>query len=411
MPEVLAPPAPAKPVPSPRTAPPIKESPPKPVVEHPASVDPTPEIPDDQNPFFAIEKKMGMADDEPEQPSTPEEITEPEDKLEEKAPEPNKEQDEAKPKDNDKDARTIKPKTEGGKLREERDRIAKELEEVRKSKEELEAKLANPEKAEEVTKLTERLAAIEKERDDARSEVMMLKQEVSPEFKKQYEEPFNREANRAAVALKQLLVTSEDGTTRPGNWETDFTAIYNLPYAEAADKAEALFGKHASRVMKYYDTLHDLDDNYKEALTREKATWKETAAKKTAEETKQREAFTAAFAKAKEALTKKYSDRFADDPNDAEATKWLAEGRKMLEKPATTFQEHVAKAAAMELAVVAHPRLVYTISKLTKERDAALAKLKEYEASEPGPTTRKTPTPETGEADEMSELRNLLNTK
>lgn len=398
--------------PAQRTAPAIGDPSPKPKVETPSpkdkptSVDPQPDVPNDKNPFFEMEARFGLNDDpvakkpEGETEESDTEPDEPEDKSD-KAKKPAE--------TTDKDKRTIKPK-EGGQLRTKLEATIKELEAERKAKADLEERLKTAKPAEEVTSLSERLAAVEKEREAIQAELMMHKQEVTPEFKQKYEEPFNQEAKRAAARVSQLLVTNADGTTRAGSWEHDFAAIYNLPYAEAADKAEALFGKHASRVMMDYDRLHNLDETYKEALANEKQRWKQTAAERQANEAKNREAFNSAYAAAKEGFLKRFPERFGEDPNDPQVAKELEKGRTMFAQQPKTFQEAVTKQAAMELAVTAHPKLVYQLEKTKKERDALAAKLKEYEKSEPGDTTRKT-----GESaqpdDEEAELRRFMATK
>jgi hypothetical protein len=114
----------------------------------------------------------------------------------------------------------------------------------------------------------------QKEKNDLQGQIRALRQEASPEFKKQYEEPFNQAAEWAREYVEKL--TKADGT--PANFEKDFVSLYQLAktatIGTARTKAEEIFGAHeAVEVMDSIKELVRLDRAKAKAFEAEKAGW------------------------------------------------------------------------------------------------------------------------------------------
>lgn len=313
-----------------------------------------------------------------------------------------------------KDDRTITaPKA----LRDQLEKTTGELKEIRSAKESLEAKIAKFEsQGKDTTALTERLTAIEKERDEALSQVRALKQEASPEFKDKWDKPFNQAADYAKGLIEQLQVgewvqNEETGTrewkaARAATWE-DFIGLYNMPAAKAAQGARAMFGEDASLVIGQLNDLHLKDFQRGKALEEEKARWKETETKEQSESARRKESWSAATSKAELTFKEKYPDRYSEDPEDKEGNELLKEGQRMLEYQPKTFDQAVANYVRIRLNAAAAPRAFHRAA-LLKERVAELeAEVKELRESGPGKTVRSTGGSGAPEKDWRDELREI----
>jgi hypothetical protein len=183
----------------------------------------------------------------------------------------------------------------------------------------LEAKIkAWDEKGLDTTALTARLAAVEKERDDAYAERRAAKQEASPEFKEKWDKPFNLAAERAKRQVTELTVTDpESGESRPATW-ADFAALYALPVGKAIEQANAIFGASANFVLQQRERLLELDDARKSALEEERAHFKERDNQEVAEQAKEREQVASTWRVTNSRLAETHPD-YKDDPEDTEA--------------------------------------------------------------------------------------------
>lgn len=140
----------------------------------------------------------------------------------------------------------------------------------------LEAKIKEFEsKGKDTEALMKRLEARDKEFETLQSELRALKQETSPEFKKQYDEPFDQQAAWAAEYVNKLV--KADGTQ--ANYEKDFVPLYwlgrNSTIGQVRAKAEEIFGPgDAPEIVDSVKELVKLDRIKTNALEQEKANWK-----------------------------------------------------------------------------------------------------------------------------------------
>ncbi len=185
---------------------------------------------------------------------------------------------------------------------------------------ELEAKIKSFEdRGLDTTALTNRLTAIEKERDEARAELRAAKHEASDTFKEKWDKPFSVAAERAKKQVTELNVTdAETGDSRPATW-ADFATLYQLPTGKAIEQANALFGASASYVLQQRERLLELDDARKSALEDERKHFKARDEQERAEKIKEGETVLSTWRVTNSRLAETVAD-YKDDPTDTEAS-------------------------------------------------------------------------------------------
>jgi hypothetical protein len=266
----------------------------------------------------------------------------------------------------------------------------------------LEAKYkAAEEKGKSTTLLAERLAAAEKERDDARASLRAAKQETSPEFHEKYVKPFEEAADMAREEIGQLNIINPETEEpfRKADWSKDFASLYQLERPEARVMAERMFGKEADLVMSHYTELHRLDRVRGRALEAEKASWAERTKADQAAQVRNREGWNAGIKEATDYLVKAYPQFFAEDPKDPDGSALIKEGMEFVNSKPTTFKEAVIHRAAMQMYAAAHPRLKASVERLSKENAELKKTIEELKGAGPGTTKRPSgaePAPEKG---------------
>lgn len=240
----------------------------------------------------------------------------------------------------------------------------------------LEGKITAAEaKGKDTTALSEQLTTALRERDEARTELRVARNEVSPEFKAKYETPFNEAAGEAQELVEQMQVTQADGTVRKASWKSDFADIYNSDYINAKRKATELFGDEAPLIMQQYLDLHKLDKVRQKALLAEKANFPKLEQERVAKAAQAAQAGEVLYTKAFEAIKSKEPD-FQDVAGDSEGNALLKKGMDefsvVMRNDLTPVNKALATARAAHRAA-AYPRLKSIIAK----RDTEIAALKE----------------------------------
>jgi ribosomal protein L29 len=233
-------------------------------------------------------------------------------------------------------------------------------------------------------KLTERLATLERERDEARRTAAMARMEKTPEFKEKWERPFNEAAEYARELITQFSVETAEGR-KPADWEKDFGSVYNLPYEAAEERATALFGANrAPVVMRQYEELHKLERVASKAWEAEKGQYNQREQERVANAAKEQEAFKAAHKSTTDGWIRKYPDMYGDDPSDPKVAEIFKQGLEAVDELPQTFAQMVAKRTRNRLDAAAAPRLRYELGKVRKELAAMKAKMENGAASRPG---------------------------
>lgn len=258
----------------------------------------------------------------------------------------------------------------------------------------LEAKIADYEKRGiDTSALTQRLTALETERDNALKELRAAKQEASPEFKEKYEKPFHALAERARKQVTELSVTNpEDGSVRPATWE-DFAAIYSMPTGKAIEKANELFGASSSYVINLREKLLDLDTARSTALEEEKSNFKKKSEQEIAEQAREHETVNKQWAETNTRLSESVPE-YKDDPTDAEAVESRKHALAVFDTPVKGadrqdfIQKKIMRDAHIRQRVGAYAVQKLKISRLESEKAALQAQVEELKGAAPGKTRR-----------------------
>jgi hypothetical protein len=370
MPEILDPPKPAAastttPAPAPAAA--------------PAATPTAP--PSDDNPYSEVDAaftKAGIAEGTPKPKDTPPDKGAPSPKPDKTAAPPPK-------------VPTAQDKAPGvpKELRAELDRVKGELKTKSESYTALEAKIKDFEaRGKDTTVLTERLTKMEQDMESLRAENRALKQESSPEFKKKYDEPFNRLADRAKNVIEQIQIEDpETGTVKAATWD-DFTKLYNQGEFIATKEAKRLFGEDGATVaMRYYTELHRLDDDRKIALQEEKAQWKEKQTAEEANRVKSQEEINAFWTKANAELSEKVED-YHDSPDDKELVEARNKALAIFDAQPKTLKERIIKDAHNRQRVAAFPVLKMRLARALKELADLKTENEGLKEKPPGKATR-----------------------
>lgn len=242
-------------------------------------------------------------------------------------------------------------------------------------------------KGRDTTALTEQLAREQKEKAELQAQIRGLKREASPEFKDKYDKPFNQAAEFARSRIEGLAVTLEDGATRQATWN-DFAELYRLPFNKASALAKQMFGDSTPFVLNQLSELQRLDFQRNEALKEEQVKWKETEEREVAEGSKRREFIQATWTKVNTDIAETHPEWFQEDPKDKEESDLLKEGFALVDSRPATMEEQIVKDAHIRNRAAAWPRLIHRLTRLQEqleEKDAVIAELK---GSQPGPGNR-----------------------
>lgn len=299
----------------------------------------------------------------------------------------------APPAKTDEPAAPDKGKGDGGpkQLREQYEKTNAELSEARSRIAQFEAKIKDYEsKGKDTTALSEKLAAIEKEKEELASQIRALKREASPEFKKQYEEPFQDAAEFVKRRIEQMQVNEGDADnpkTRSAKWD-DFVELYNMPFSKAAVLAKQAFGEMAPVVLQHISDLQKLDFQRAQALKKEQDRWAETERNETARATQEREYISKTWRTVNEDIANQRPEWYQEDPKDPEGNELLKEGFALVDAQPSSVQEKIVKDANVRLKAAAFNRLAWKYTRamaMLEEKDATIAELR---GSKPGPVQR-----------------------
>lgn len=301
-------------------------------------------------------------------------------------------------------------KGDWARLRAEYDRLKVELASATESKAQLEAKIREAEaKGKDTAVLMEKLATVEKERDQFKGEISALKQEESPEFKDRYKRPFDEAAAYAQQVIEQLAVNNEDGTQRAGTF-ADLQTLFNQPIGKAGALARQMFGDDAPTVISHLNELHRLDHTYKVALKAERETWKTRQTEEQAKIAQQRQQWDTIRERVVKELAEKVDD-YHDSPDDKELVEARTKGYELFDAAPKTQQEAAVKFAHVRHRVAAYGPMKLKVLRLEKELADLKAKAQEKTEAEPGKTKRpgggtEPPTPKSWEQEAREALAN-----
>jgi len=286
---------------------------------------------------------------------------------------------------------------------------------------ELESRLAELEQVANTAKgdtgpLAEQLAAAQKRIDEYEGRLRLKAYEESDEFKTKHLAPFKRAEARAFNDMKQLeyIEGVDEATGEPrirAATENDFIELYNLPTGKAYAFAKRVFGDSAQLAMNHYHTLHQQQDDMREAIadyrTRGAEQEKETQAR-TAQE---REAADRMWRSANSDLQAKYFKELGVDADDAETKELLAKSYSTVDKlfsgnGSMTLAEKVGLQASVRQRAALFGVTRRQLVKVQAELSEANKTIEELRGSSPGKPKPKADAAPVGEfkdiADEMA---------
>jgi hypothetical protein len=216
-----------------------------------------------------------------------------------------------------------------------------------------------------------------------RAENRALKQEASPEFKKQYEKPFNDAAEYAETIIGSI--TKVDGT--PASFKDDFAPLYQLAqanYGKAAQQARELFGDDAAPlIMDQVRELRRLDIQKNRAFEEEKKGWAEKVKAEDGLRVQKREQWNDAWKKVNEDL-KNSMEEYRDPVDDKEASELRQKGYQIFDAEPKTPKEGLIKGAHVRHRVAAFLPNQLQISRLKSEVAALKKQLEDTKPRQPG---------------------------
>lgn len=155
----------------------------------------------------------------------------------------------------------------------------------------------------------------------------------SPEYKKNYHEPYKQAYLRGSQAISQLAVREQDKET--GQISTrqatadDWDRIYAMTDAQADVAAEEMFGPSARRVLALRDSAKERSEMAYQALQTKHAEFAEQRKASQGQEAQRNMALAGLFTKVNEDLKKKNPLWYADRSDDKQYNEDLAKGRQV----------------------------------------------------------------------------------
>lgn len=269
---------------------------------------------------------------------------------------------------------------------------------------------------------------LKKEKDRYEEEIRFLDYTKHPEFKKQYQAPYEAAWKRAISELGEIpVVDPQTGNTRQATGD-DLLALVNMPLGKAREIADQVFGTFANDVMQHRKEIRSLFEAQNQALQEAKA--KGVQREKQQQELQEKQAteikdfITENWKKANaEAATDTKVGRFfTPEEGDQEGNQRLAKGFELVDRawnesptdPNLTPEQRasvIRRHAAVRNRAAAFGKLVLMLGKLQSERDAIAKELEGYKSSTPpagGTTTQSTSSAPTSARERIyGELRKL----
>lgn len=248
-----------------------------------------------------------------------------------------------------------------------------------------------------VTALNDRLAALQKERDELQGTVRSLKREASPEFKAKYEQPFNDAAEFAKSQVESLEIVTQPGdpeagvapVTRQAKWE-DFAALYQMPLNKAIATAKQVFGDSAQTVINHLSELQRLGYQRDKALKEEQGKAKAREDEELANRSQQQEQIAKLWRDYNAQIADRDPEFFQPDPKDTEAAEILQEGYRVVDSvhnaKALTMQQKIRLDAEIRNRAAAHPLMVHRLTQARSRIAELEAQVAELKGSAPGST-------------------------
>lgn len=235
--------------------------------------------------------------------------------------------------------------------------------------------------------LMDRLAALEKENNEFKEELKFTNYVKHPEFHEKYQKPYTQAWEKAVSEIGQLTVANEDGSTRQAT-ANDVLALANSPLATLDERAEAMFGRSAARVVRHIEKIRELAEAQEKAIAdaRNGSTEREKQMQIANEQRSAR--IGNVIETTNRTLREKYPKWFGHDEADPEGNKLFDEGVKYVDDVFDGRSQLPEDVRVHRLTVIKNRAANFgRMAKHLANANARIAELeaslKEYESSEP----------------------------
>lgn len=269
-------------------------------------------------------------------------------------------------------------------MREELDRARAEAATATSSLQALNQKIKDYEaKGQDTEKLIERQKILEKELQDSRAEIRVIKKEADPEFLNTWKKPFDDAAAYATHVISQLQVVDEEGTPTRQATKDDLEELYAMPINKASQVARKMFGDDGQTVVNHLNELHRLNYNYQNALKTERANAAQRAKDEEGKAVAAREQLNKAYHQVNKELAESIDD-YHDSPEDKEANEMRNKGYSIFDSRPETAEKAVIKQAHVRQMVASFFPMKLQITRLKAENSQLKAKLGVERETDPG---------------------------
>jgi hypothetical protein len=259
--------------------------------------------------------------------------------------------------------------------------------EITKLKTELKAAQEAPRNDPEKKLLVEKFEASEKKRQALEQELRVVAYQKSEEFIEKYDKPWNEAWEQASTELSELMIESEDGSSRVATVK-DLQALLHLPPVDARKFAKAAFGEAADEVMAHYRKLKDLAAKHTKAIKDSEANAETYHKEREAKTVAERQRTVTLWQDANKVWPEKFPSFFAPKEGDEQGNALLAKGYELADRAFSgngnlTPEERVKLHAEVRNKAAAFPRVALDLKRARariKELEASLA---QFEDSEP----------------------------
>lgn len=244
--------------------------------------------------------------------------------------------------------------------------------------------------------VSQQIETLKKQLEEKESRIQSVAFEQSDEYREKFIDRWNAVESDAKRDITQLLVTGEDGESRPAT-AADFELIRRMPLGAAYQKAAEMFGPAAGEVMSYRKQLEAIGREAQMAAEKHKATWKEREQQETVKRAQEKEANAAMWTRLNKDIAEKvpeFRPTLDGEPDhDPEYNTLLQKGFQEADsffhnRASMTPQERAILDTRVRNQSAAFKPMRHRVKSLKAEVAALKTKLAEFEQSGPGDTKR-----------------------
>jgi len=252
----------------------------------------------------------------------------------------------------------------------------------------------------------EKHAAMEKRQQQLESDLYSRDYKESPEFKDKYQKRADKVFNTVTKTLKGMTVKymENDEEKERQATITDFNRIRSLDdsLVEQRKLAKSLFGEDADIVLSHARELSNIEEEANDAIETQKKSWTQTKEQFLDSQKKNRELATTTYNEITSQLVSKYPDYFGEDAANPDANAALKGGLDYVDMISKSVNAMPSQEAAKNTAIIrmmagSFPKHLKIIEQLKAELAEAKTDLGKLRKSDPGSGGDSIPSTPTGD--------------